>query len=483
MWFNIDLIILILFLIVNFVVGFGVRKKLSINDFQTYSLGNFKDISVLFVTAAFASFFISGGIFINLLQQSYNTGISYVLKNSIFQPLAYGLIAFFIIPLHKNLKKGSVTLNEWIDKELHSSFLRALIGLSEFLLHIGLLAIQFKAFGTIAKALFNLPPQYESLCVIGFAIFLCIYTAKGGFVAITLTDILQFWVFVVAFICLVVFVAFKSNFFAGVWDKGVIENPRMAIGNCFKDFTTTMFTLSIWIETLLPKFSGPRYQKAMMSDDSKTVKKGVVCAAGVFAFFMISCVCISLLMYSQNPNLKVTEIIPFFVSNYCPTGLRGLLGAGLFAMTISTAEAISNSNSIVLTNDIIPFCHKMFSKKTYRPSIFMTRISLLLVCGLSVFISLKMTNIFSILILFDNFYCPVAMIPSIVLALGLNVKKASVMSGVLCGILVTVIDQTFTNHVSSCFVGAIANLIGLVLAEFVLRLRSKKDNVSTNVEK
>lgn len=483
MWFNIDLIILILFLIVNFVVGFGIRKKLSINDFKTYSLGNFKDLSVLFLTASFSSFIIAGGIFINLLQQSYNTGISYVLKNSIFQPLAYGLIIFFIIPLHKNLKKGSVTLNEWIDKELHSSFLRALIGLSEFLLHIGLLAIQFKAFGTIAKSLFNLPPQYEQMCIFVFAIFLCIYTAKGGFVAITLTDILQFWVFVVAFICLVVFVAFKSNFFAGVWNKGVIENPRMAIGNCFKDFTTTMFTLSIWIQTLLPRLSGARYQKVMMCNDSKKVKKAVLYSAGIFAFFTISCISISLLMYSQNPNLKVTEIIPFFVSNYCPTGLKGLLGAGLFAMSISTAESILNSNSIVLTNDIIPFFHKMFSKKLYTPSIFIARLSLILVCCLSVFISLKMTSIFSILVVFNNFYCPIAMIPSIILALGFSIKKYSVLSGILCGILGTILDYVFTKNISSCFLGTTANLVGLILMELFLRMKNKNTDALTEKSK
>ena len=209
MWFNIDLIIVVVFLIVNFAVGFGIRRKRSVDDFKTYSLGNFKDLSVLFLTASSTSLIISGGIFINLIQQTYNTGITYILKNSVFQPLAYALIAFFVFPLHKNWAKGNLTLNEWMDEKFHSSFLRALLGLAEFLLYIGILVIMFKSFGTIAKALFNLPPQYEKICVLGFAIFLSFYTAKGGFLAITLTDILQFGVFIVAFICIVSFVAFK----------------------------------------------------------------------------------------------------------------------------------------------------------------------------------------------------------------------------------------------------------------------------------
>lgn len=476
MWFNIDLVIVVLFLIANFVVGFGIRRTMPVNDFKTYSIGNFKDLSVIFLTASSASLIISGGIFINLIQQTYNTGISYVLKNSVFQPLAYALIAFFVFPLHKNWAKGHVTLNEWMDGKFHSSFLRALIGLSEFLFYIGILVIMFKAFGTIAKALFNLPPQYENLCVLGFAIFLSLYTAKGGFLAIILTDILQFWVFIIAFVCLVGFIAFKSNFFAGVWEKGVIENPKMSIAPCFKDYSTTMFTLSVWIQTALPKFNGARYQRIMMSNNPQRVKKSMLYSVGIVAFFMIACVCMSLLIYSQNPNLTVTEIFPFFVNNYCPTGLKGLLGAGLFAMSISTAEAMLCSNSIVFVNDIVPFFHKMFSKKKYIPSIFMARVSLILICCVSVAISFYMKDIFSILMIFSNFYCPIAIIPSIVLVLGFNVKKASVFSGVLCGIVATIFDYIVTKNTSSCFFGVTANLVGLVLMEFCLRMKTKSNN-------
>ena len=483
MCFNIDLIIVVLFLIVNFAVGFGIRRKRSVDDFTTYSIGNFKDLSVLFLTASSASYIISGGIFINLLQQSYNTGITYVLKNSVFQPLAYILVAFFVFPLHKNWNKGNLTLNEWIDEKFHSSFLRALLGLSEFLLFLGILVLTFKAFGTIAKALFNLPPQYEQLCVIGFAIFLSLYTAKGGFLAITLTDILQFWVFIIAFVCLVGFVVYKSHFFAGVWDKGIVDNPRMNLSPCFKDYSTTMFTLSVWIQAALPKFCGARYQRIMMSNNSKKVKKSILYSVGIVVFFMISCICISLLIYSQNPNLTVSEILPYFVNNYCPTGLKGLLGAGLLAMSISTTEAMLCSNSVVLVNDIVPFFYKMVSKKKYTPSIFMARVSLILLCCLSVFISFCMKDMFTILMVFNNFYCPVAIIPSVVLVLGFNVKKTSVISGIFCGILATILDFIITKNLSSCFFGITANLVGLVLTELILRMRNRNNNIAEVKEK
>ena len=59
-----------LFLIANFIVRFSIRiKEADINDCKTYSLGNFKNLSVLFMTASFVSSVIFWGgilaIFIN----------------------------------------------------------------------------------------------------------------------------------------------------------------------------------------------------------------------------------------------------------------------------------------------------------------------------------------------------------------------------------------------------------------------------------
>lgn len=143
----------------------------------------------------------------------------------------------------------------------------------------------------------------------------------------------------------------------------MIENPKMALGPCFKDYNAIIFTLGIWVQTLYPKLNGARYQRMMMCNDAKKIKKSLLCSAGVVAFFTFFSICFGLLVYSKNPNLKIPEIIPFLINNYCPTGLKGLLGVGVFAMCISTAESILNSNAVVFTNDIIPTFYKIFSKK------------------------------------------------------------------------------------------------------------------------
>lgn len=78
---------------------------------------------------------------------------------------------------------------------------------------------------------------------------------------------------------------------------------------------------------------------------------------------------------------------------------------------------------------------------------------------------------------FGNFYNPIATVPSIVLVLGFNVKKASIMSGVFCGVAATIINYAFTGNIGSFFLGLIANLAGLILMELILRIINKNDSI------
>lgn len=185
-----------------------------------------------------------------------------------------------------------------------------------------------------------------------------------------------------------------------------------------------------------------------------------------------------LLVYSKNPNLTLPEIIPFLLNNYCPTGLKGLLGAGVIAMCISTTESLLNCNAVVFTNDVVPIFHKMFSKKTYLPSVFMVRVATIAFCCTSVYVALYIKDLFRIFMVFGNFYYPVVMIPSILLILGCNIKRTSIMCGVLCGILATFLNYILTGSLSSYFLGIIAHLVGLLLTELVVRMRGKNDKAS-----
>ncbi|MDR2401998.1 MAG: hypothetical protein LBD32_00835, partial [Cytophagales bacterium] len=80
------------------------------------------------------------------------------------------------------------------------------------------------------------------------------------------------------------------------------------------------------------------------------------------------------------------------------------------------------------------------------------------------------------------FYHPIATIPSFVLVLGGNVRKASIMSGVICGVTATIIYYAYTGNISSFFLGLIANLAGLLLMELFLRMTTNNKDITPATE-
>ena len=161
--------------------------------------------------------------------------------------------------------------------------------------------------------------------------------------------------------------------------------------------------------------------------------------------------------------------MPYVVANYCPVGLRGLLGAGLLAMSISTADSILNCNSVILANDVLPLFSKMFTKKDYKPSVFSARVMTIVVALVGLGISLKTSDIFTTLMSFGNFYHPIATVPSILLILGVNLRKESIFAGAACGSLATLVYYWMTHNMSSFFLGLIANSLGILLSEIYFR--------------
>ena len=91
-----------LFLIANFIVRFGIRiKEADINDCKTYSLGNFKNLSVLFMTDSFVSSVIFwGGILATFINYVITKDLS-----SYFLGMMANLAGLLLTELFLRMKK------------------------------------------------------------------------------------------------------------------------------------------------------------------------------------------------------------------------------------------------------------------------------------------------------------------------------------------------------------------------------------------
>ena len=89
-------------------------------------------------------------------------------------------------------------------------------------------------------------------------------------------------------------------------------------------------------------------------------KMGVIFACALGIFTSVAYVFPGLVAYALDPNLaEGDQALPFLIQNVIPSGLRGLVFAGLVGAIMSTIQALINSSSTIVTIDIY--------KKSYRP--------------------------------------------------------------------------------------------------------------------
>ena len=94
-------------------------------------------------------------------------------------------------------------------------------------------------------------------------------------------------------------------------------------------------------------------------------------------------------------EVMTDKVFPFFIVNYIPAGVSGLLIASIFAAGMSTISTSFNSSSTILLED---YYNRLFRKnKSERNSMIFLYLSSIIIAILSVFVALAMVNAKSVL--------------------------------------------------------------------------------------
>ncbi len=218
-------------------------------------------------------------------------------------------------------------------------------------------------------------PQINSMFLVGIVGFLCVaYTSLGGIKAVVWSDAIQTIVLL---------------FGAGIITiSGIIELPENirvfeALNKAEKIITPDMFSLNFAGKTLIGIIIGgflssiyayvgsqdivQRYSTTKSVDEAKkslymnipllltSIVIFIGMGSGLYLFFT----------YSQilPKEISGNAILPYFVVNYIPTGLSGLVIAAIFAATQSTVSSSLNSVAICIASDIIKPFYKIMDDK------------------------------------------------------------------------------------------------------------------------
>jgi SSS family transporter len=410
----IDFIILVLYLAIVAIIGsFSGGKQRTTKD---YFLGG-SNIPWWAVAFAIVAAETSTLTFISIPGLAYITNLNF-LQITFGYLIGRIIVSFLFIPAYKKgeLSTAYTLLEGRFGRKTRSYasivFLLTRLaadGVRLFATSIPL-ALIFKEFPFFA-GFSNL--QIYSLSIIIVTLVTLIYTYTGGVKGIIWVDVLQMGIYIGgAVIALIVlfnnvpgglsslshysdinkFSLINWGFEGGL--KGFFSEPYTLVGSIIGGTFLSMAshgTDQLIVQRLLTTKTTKDSQKALITS-------GVIVIIQ-FALFLI----VGLMLFAfykgvnvgaeNAPFVKSDEIFPYFIIHSLPTGLKGLIIAGLFAAAMSTlAGSISSISSSVMIDLYKPY----FAKTTNEDrDLKVSRIFTIVCAGLLVFIAFLFIKVLS----------------------------------------------------------------------------------------
>ena len=276
-------------------------------------------------------------------------------------PVAIVVACVLFIPFFRRLEV--FTAYEYLEKRFDTKT-RLLAAAVFILLKCSYTAVAIYAPAIVVSQMTGLPAAWVCLGIGGVT---TLYTSVGGMRAVIWTDTAQFLVLMAGLIAALYYavVSVDGGFAEIVAEAGAAGKLQ------FLDWSTSFETeFSVWgcliggtfyllsqyvvdqaeLQRFLTTSSVRGSQQALASTMVFTSLYGIV------VFFIGSALYV---YYTQQPtqvafDMDPDRVFPMFILERLPSGLRGLLLAGIFAAAMSTVSSILNSLSTVAVRDLLP---------------------------------------------------------------------------------------------------------------------------------
>jgi len=378
---SVDIAIIFLYLISTVVVGFLISKRASKN-IDSYFLGG-KSIPwyILGVSNASGMFDITGTMWLVYLIFVYG------LKGA-FIPWLWPVFnqIFLMVYLSTWLRRSNVmTGAEWMKTRFGigtgAQLSHIIVVIFAIVSVIGFLAYGFKGIGKFSSEFlpWNLTPNQYGLI---FMSITTLYVVKGGMHSVVLTELIQFVIMTIASIAVGIIAinhvasgqiaglvpeGWKELYFGWRLDlnwSGILDSVNTKIAaDGYELFTC--FMMMILFKGFLLSVAGPApnydMQRILATKSPKEAAKmsGFVSVALFFPRYMlIGGLAVLAIVYlkpdlaAMGENIDFEMVLPMAMNRFVPTGLLGILMAGLIAAFMSTFAATVNAAPAYIVNDI-----------------------------------------------------------------------------------------------------------------------------------
>lgn len=434
-----ELIVVIMYLVAMIVVGIVIARRIKGSD--DYLAGG-RNKPFWLVTATLFATWWCGGVVLGASGAAYYDGF----MGAIYDPYGAGLTlilaGLFTMKIVHDAKVNS--LAEFYGCR-YGSWASKFSGIVIIPAYTAFCAGQLVAIGKVLQSLLGW--NYGVSILVGTGIIL-VYTILGGILAVAWTDVFQ-----VILLLIGVIILFPAVIkLAGGWEAVKAAAPATH----FALFPTAavrelgfswLWWLGAFLGVGLGTMAGPDlYQRAIIAKDGKTaIRASVTSGVGYWLLgalpVIMGIAAIGLVNTGVLDGALVDEdsemIILMLAHKIFPPIINGVFLASLVAAIMSTADSGLFATAAVLANDLIkPFFERKGDKKMSDKSLITaTRVSIVAVAAVGLWIGLGLPNIYTFLIigfqlLFHSLFFP--------LILGIYWKRANAR-GAIAGMAVGVV--------------------------------------------
>ncbi|MCP3659799.1 MAG: hypothetical protein GY830_05590 [Bacteroidetes bacterium] len=223
---------------------------------------------------------------------------------------------------------------------------------------------------------------------------------------------------------------------------------------------------------LLPRFlvSNAVMQRIFMGKNERQIKTKFLFAALFEPFFISSLLIIGLSIIILFPNLKTQDILFYTLNNVLDNSIiKGFIISGILAILMSTADSCVHSYGLMFYNDVLP--KKI---KTSYDTIFLVKLSTVIIGFLSVFVATKITigyNFLNLLLIRYKFSISVLAFPIFIGIMGLKTDKRSFYFGAISAVIYLIISEYYFPKFLNSFsilIATILNGIIFILSHIII---------------
>ena len=354
---NIPLLIVIMYIVLLFAISFYVSHKQK-NDEESFLLYKGKN-GIIVVASSIAGLAIGGASTIGIAENAFSVGLSAGWYDTAW---AIGAVITAFLAVKYLRKSGYSTISALVN-EMYGKNTSFIMVVSMCIIQSGIIALQYKAGGSILAAL--LPDVFDTHTGTFFSFIIFMLVAMiGGMGSVSLTNVLNLILIYAGVIVATVLVINNQ----GGWDAIqllVAAEPDVP----YLSLTEGMGWIGIisWIIIMIGNTNSIQgvVQIGLTGKDDRSAKWGYIIGAILMVPVGFICALLGVASKALLPDAAAAEALPKILMSIPPV-LGGITLSGLWAADMGTGCSMIIGLSTTVSSDIIyrlPIGRKLESKR------------------------------------------------------------------------------------------------------------------------